>query len=57
MFVMQHLKNEKSSPQFQLKKYYPQIYQSLQLKQFEKMHESVKESLKQVLTQVYLEQI
>lgn len=45
MFVMHHLKNEKSSPQFQLKKYYPQIYDVLKLKQFEKMHESVKESL------------
>ena len=45
MFVMHHLKNEKSSPQFQLKKYYPMIYDALKLKQFGKMHESVKESL------------
>ncbi|SFZ90649.1 DNA-binding transcriptional regulator, AcrR family [Flaviramulus basaltis] len=45
MFVMQHLKNEKSSPQYQLKKYYPQIYDVLKLKQFEKMHDSVKDSL------------
>ncbi|MBU3822187.1 TetR/AcrR family transcriptional regulator [Flavobacteriaceae bacterium XHP0103] len=45
MFVMHHLKNEKSSPQYQLKKYYPQIYEALKMKQFEKMHESVKESL------------
>ena len=45
MFVMHHLKNEKSSPQFQLKKYYPQIHDVLKFKQFEKMHESVKESL------------
>jgi AcrR family transcriptional regulator len=45
MFVMHHLKNEKSSPQFQLKKYYPQIYDVLKQKQFGKMHESVKESL------------
>lgn len=45
MFVMHHLKSEKSSPQFQLKKYYPKIYDVLKLKQFEKMHESVKESL------------
>ena len=42
---MQYLKNEKTAPQFQLKKYYPQIYQRLHLKQFEKMHESVQESL------------
>ncbi len=45
MFVMNYLKNEKSSPQYQLKKYYPQIFDDLRIKQFEKMHESVKESL------------
>lgn len=45
MFVMNYLKNEKSSPQYQLKKYYPQIFEDLRLKQFEKMHESVEESL------------
>jgi len=45
MYVMHYLKDEKTSPQFQLKKYYPQIYQRLHLKQFEKMHESVKESI------------
>ena len=47
MFVMHHLKNEKSSPQYQLKKYYPQIYDVLKVKQFEKMHDSVKESLQE----------
>lgn len=45
MFVMHHLKNEKTSPQHQLKKYYPNIFNSLRLKQFEKMHDSVKVSL------------
>jgi len=45
MYVMNHLKNEKSSPQYQLKKYYPQIFAGLQVKQFEKMNESVQESL------------
>lgn len=45
MFVLHYLKDEKTSPQFQLKKYYPQIYNQLQLKQFEKMYDSVKESL------------
>ena len=45
MYVMNFLKNEKTSPQYQLRKYYPQIYQRLQLKQFEKMHESVKDSI------------
>lgn len=45
MFVMQHLKNEKTSPQYQLKKYYPQIHNRLKFKQFEKMHKSVQDSL------------
>ena len=45
MYVMHYLKDEKTSPQYQLKKYYPQIYQRLHFKQFEKMHESVQESI------------
>lgn len=45
MFVMTHLKNEKASPQYQLKKFYPQIHAALKSKQFEKMHKSVKDSL------------
>ncbi|MBD0833542.1 TetR/AcrR family transcriptional regulator [Aestuariibaculum sediminum] len=32
-FVMKHLKDEKSSPQFQLQKYYPKIYEDLKEKQ------------------------
>lgn len=47
MFVMQHLNNEKTSPQYQLKKYYPQIYDILKSKQFDKMQDSVSESLQQ----------
>lgn len=54
MFVMNNLESEKSSPQFQLKKYYPQIYASLHLKQFEKMHHSVSDSLqKGIDTQLF----
>lgn len=45
MFVMLHLKNEKASPQYQLKKYYPEIHSVLKSKQFEKMHKSVADSL------------
>lgn len=45
MFVMKYLKNEKSSPHFQLKKYYPKIYEGLQRKQFNKMQECVKSSI------------
>jgi AcrR family transcriptional regulator len=45
MFVMQHLKNEKTSPQYQLKKYYFEIHEMLREKQFEKMHDSISKSL------------
>jgi AcrR family transcriptional regulator len=45
MFVMNHLKNERTSPQYQLKKYYPKIFDALKTKQFNKMYGSVKESL------------
>jgi len=44
--VMQHLKDEKSSPQYQLQKYYPKIYGSLKTKQFQKLQETIKENLK-----------
>ena len=40
-FVMSHLNNEKSSPQYQLMKYYHKIHKSLKLMQFEKMHKCV----------------
>ena len=46
MFIMTYLKNEKVSPQFQLKKYYPKIYDLLNIKQFEKMNSCVMDSLK-----------
>ena len=45
MYVMHHLKKEKASPQYQLKKYYPQTYSRLHRAQFNKMHQSVSESL------------
>jgi len=44
--VMRHLKNEKSSPQFQLQKYYPTIFQSLKQKQWDKMYECYRNNLK-----------
>ncbi|WP_432412542.1 TetR/AcrR family transcriptional regulator [Rasiella sp. SM2506] len=37
-YMMLQLKNEKSSPQYQLQKYYPEIYDTLKGKHFEKMH-------------------
>jgi AcrR family transcriptional regulator len=46
-FVMTHLKGEKSSPQYQLQKYYPKIYKNLKNKQFDLMQGCVIENLKQ----------
>ncbi|WP_299060147.1 TetR/AcrR family transcriptional regulator [uncultured Polaribacter sp.] len=43
--VMQHLNDEKSSPQYQLQKYYPKIYISLKQKQFQVMQDTIKENL------------
>lgn len=45
-FAMQLLRNEKSSPQFQLQKYYPEIYNELKRKQFKKMQECTLLNLK-----------
>jgi AcrR family transcriptional regulator len=50
-FVMQHLKDEKSSPQYQLQKYYPKIFASLKTRQFEVMQESIKENLSRGIQQ------
>ncbi len=44
-FILNHLKSEKSSPLFQLKKYYPKFFYELQKKQFEVMSECVQENL------------
>ena len=44
-FVMEHLKDEKSSPQYQLQKYYPKIFGTLKKKQFEIMQKCVVENL------------
>ncbi len=43
--VMNHLKNEKTSPQYQLKKYYPQIFNTLKKKQFNMMQTCVTANL------------
>jgi len=44
-FMLLRLKDEKSSPQYQLQKYYPEIYEQLKSKQFEKMQECTKKNL------------
>ena len=44
-FVMIHLRNDKSSPQYQLQKYYPEIYQTLRERQFDVMQDCVLRNL------------
>lgn len=44
-FVVQNLKDENTSPIYQLQKYYPRIHKSLMIKQFEKMGSCVVENL------------
>ncbi len=45
-FVLNYLKDEKTSPQYQLQKYYPKIYNDIRKKEFEVMQECVIENLK-----------
>ena len=45
-FVMLHLKDEKSSPSYQLQKYYPKIHSTLQEKQFDVMQDCVIDNVK-----------
>ena len=45
-FVMQHLKNEASSPEFQLQKYYPAVHQNLKSKQFHMMQTCIMDNVK-----------
>lgn len=44
-FVLQHLKDESSSPFYQLHKYYPKIHAVLKKKQFEKMSGCVTDNI------------
>ncbi|MFK5972912.1 MAG: TetR/AcrR family transcriptional regulator [Flavobacteriaceae bacterium] len=48
-FAMVHLKDEKSSPQYQLQKYYPKIYKTIRQKQFEVMQNCVVDNIKRGL--------
>ncbi|HBK81982.1 MAG TPA: TetR family transcriptional regulator [Flavobacterium sp.] len=50
-FVMLNLKNENTSPLYQLQKYYPKIHQSLSVKQFNKMGCCVIENLNKGICQ------
>ena len=44
-FVMMHLKDERSSPQYQLQKYYPEIYMDLRAKEYQYLGKMVRDSL------------
>ena len=44
-FACTHLRNERSSPQFQLKKYYPKIFETIRSKQQELMEAQIRENL------------
>lgn len=48
-FVISHLKDEKSSPQYQLQKYYPKIFANLRKKQYELMQECTIKNIKRGL--------
>jgi hypothetical protein len=46
---MMHLKDEKSSPQYQLQKYYPKIFEALRVKEYEVMLDCVIDNIKRGL--------
>lgn len=50
-FVLKNLKNEKTSPLFQLKKYYPKLFNELQVKQFDVMQDCVIQNIKKGINQ------
>ena len=50
-FIMEHLKDEKSSPQYQLQKYYPKIFTTLKQKQFQVMQSCVISNLERGIKQ------
>lgn len=50
-FVMLHLKNEKSSPQYQLQKYYPEVHATFKIKHFEKMTDCTMNNLRRGIEQ------
>ncbi|MAO07874.1 MAG: TetR family transcriptional regulator [Alteromonas sp.] len=50
-FAMLQLKNEKASPQYQLQKYYPEIYKMVQEMKFENMNECTVNNLQRGVSQ------
>ncbi|TFG74319.1 MAG: TetR/AcrR family transcriptional regulator [Flavobacteriales bacterium] len=57
-FAMLHLKDEKSSPQYQLQKYYPKIHRILRQKHFEVMQDCVVDNVQRGIEQgIYRENL
>lgn len=57
-FAMLHLKDEKSSPQYQLQKYYPKIHDSIRQRQYEVMQDCVIDNIKRGIEQdIYRENL
>jgi len=50
-FVIKNLKDDSTSPLYQLQRYYPQIHKTLMSRQFEKMGDCVLENLKKGIEQ------
>ena len=51
--VMEQLKGEKTSPHYQLQKYYPKIFSTLKQKQFRSISQCVSENLRRGMEQGY----
>ena len=51
--ILEQLKGEKTSPQYQLEKYYPKIFKTLKEKQFESVNSCVSENLQRGMAEGY----
>ncbi len=57
-FAMLHLKDERSSPQYQLQKYYPKIHESIRQKQYEVMQDCMVDNINKGIDQgIYRENL
>ena len=50
-YLLKHVKNQRNSPIYQLRRFYPQIHEELTFKQFNKMKESVADNLQKGISQ------
>ena len=51
--VLEHLKNEETSPQYQLQKYYPELFDSLKQKQFNTVNDCISKNLQKGMDDGY----